>query len=66
MTEDSKRYLELLHELEWRRATSGDLSRAMELAYAGELDRLWIALSEIERDEIEATLVAGVRQQQEA
>lgn len=57
MTEAAKRYLELLNEMEWHRATKG-LGRADELDFAARLDRIWIDLGEIEREAIEQELQA--------
>lgn len=52
MSEPGKRYLELMNEMEWHRATSG-LNRALELKYAARLDRLWVTLDEAEQNAIE-------------
>lgn len=57
MTETAKRYLELLDEMEWHRATSG-LTRAQEIEFAAKLDRLWITLTDEEQSAIEAELEA--------
>jgi hypothetical protein len=57
MTEAAKRYLELLNEMEWHRATTG-LTRPDELDFAARLDRIWLKLGEIEREAIEQELRA--------
>jgi hypothetical protein len=57
MSERGKRYRELLNEMEWYRATS-TLPRSAELAFAGQLDRLWMQLTETEQEDIEKELEA--------
>jgi hypothetical protein len=55
MTEAAKRYLELMNEMEWHRATKG-LTRAQEIELAAQLDRMWTKLSENEQATIEREL----------
>lgn len=55
MTNKATRYLELLGEKEWRRATN-KLTREDALRYAAHLDRIWHDLDESEQASIEAEL----------
>lgn len=57
MTEAVKRYLELLNEMEWHRATKG-LTRAQEIEFAAQLDRMWTKLGDAEQESIERELAA--------
>ena len=57
MSETAKRYLELLNEMEWHRATKG-LTRAQEIEFAAQLDRLWTKVTDEERETIARELEA--------
>lgn len=57
MTEAATRYLELLNEMEWHRATRG-LTRAQEIEFAAQLDRIWTMLGEDDHEIIERELAA--------
>ena len=57
MTEAAKRYLELLNEMEWHRATEG-LTRPQEIAFAAQLDGMWTKLGDEEQASIERELGA--------
>lgn len=56
MSEQAQKYIELVEELAWRRAT-WTLSPADEVRFVGELDRLWRELPESEQDAIDEYLV---------
>lgn len=57
MTEKSMRYLELLAQKEWHRATN-KLTQEAALRYAAHLDRIWNDLDEDEQAAIDAELSA--------
>ena len=57
MSEKALRYLELIAEKEWHRATN-KLTRELALRYASHLERIWNDLSEDEQLAVDAELTA--------